>query len=946
MDLMHTEDFMGFDITRWQEKISEHIRPRVWLFKQAGTDLIYGLLASSALLPIILSGGDLSAALVPLLGNIGAGLVVNLVQGWKDKSDESVAREILGAVQKNAVLRLALDELLLKLDVISTAAREINPADRHGFLETLRTELSRVKSSIQIHIYTDGGGVICGNVSVENGDFVGRDKVEYHFHLPSQDPGISALFQERNPPADFVGRAAELDEICTVLETQGMLICGFTGLGGVGKTALGLMLAARIKNKYPDGQILLHLGGTSDHPMSPEAALDRLIRAFKPTACLPEDIEQLINIYRGLLADKRILVFLDDARDPAQVRALLPPSPSMTIITSRMRFDLSGYHTRDISMLPLEDAAKLICTVWGQVSSDVTALAQACGCLPMALRATGALLRRRPDLSPESVVSLLSDATRRLALADPERENLTVAAAFQASYEQLSTELQTQWRSLGVFPVDFDIAAATAIWAEENLDPGETLSKLRDACLVDYASGRWQLHDLARDFVRSVSSPAEFHALSYRHATYYLDVLAEAKHLYKSGNENILIGLGLFDQERLNIETGQAWAAEHLTDPTAAALCNSYPNAGAYVLSLRLHPQAQIAWLEDALTAARTLGNRKYEGLHLGNLGLIWARLGEPRRAIEYYEQRLEVAREIHDRKGEGIVLGNLGNAYLNLGEPLRAIKYHERRLVIAREDGNRRGEGAALNNLGLAWAALGDLHQAADYHEQALVIDREIGDRRGEGNALGNLGLALANLGMPHMAIEYHERRLVITCEIGDRRGEGNALGGLGLAWRDLGDLDRAICYFDQWLSIAREIEDRRGEGIALGGLGLAWGDLGDLDQSIRFYDQWLSIAREIGDRRSEGVALGGLGQAWAKLGVVEKAEQYYDLALAIIKSIGDRRNEAILCWNLGLLLEMQGQFSRAAELMQVKVDYYCNIGHPDAEGCAAVLETIRRKS
>jgi len=740
------------------------------------------------------------------------------------------------------------------------------------------------------------------------------------------DPGIAALYQLPDPPADFVGRAAELDELCAAVQTQGALICGLTGLGGVGKTALGLVLAHQLKAHYPDGQLYIHLRGASDNPVTPAAALEHLIRAFAPAARLPEDVEQLTGIYRTLLANKKILVFLDDARDAAQVRALLPPRPALAIVTSRKRFDLSGYHTRDVSALPLDDAVKLICAVWGQ-TADVTTLAHRCGCLPMALRAAGALLKRRPDLTPTRVDALLTDAARRLALADPERENLTVAAAFQASYDQLTPELQTRWRALGVFPADFDAPAAAAVWKEKQgvkslvvriftrlipgkhrliKDPGETLAELHDAGLVDAVTGgHWRLHDLAQDFTRALCAPAELDALAYRHAAYYQKVLYACRDLYMKGNESILAGLAQFDRERANIEAGQAWAAAHAADPAAARLCNAYPDAGVYVLSLRLHPRTRIAWLEAALTAARAVGDREDEGVHLNNLGIAYKNLGEPHRAIDYYEQHLTIARETGDRPGEEAALGNLGSAWAALGEPRRAIDYCEQHLAIARQIGDQRGEGQALNNLGIAYQNLGEPHRAIEYHEQALVVMREIGDRREEGNALGNLGNAWAALGEPRRAIEYYEQARVIDQAIGDRRSEGANLGNLGNVYQNLGEPRRAIEY----------------------------------------HEQALVVMREIGDRREEGNALGNLGNTWRDLGEPRRAIDYYEQALVIDQAIGNRQGEANRCWNLGGLLVQQGELPRAVELMQVAVDFYSSIGHPRAEGLAAKVAEIRQK-
>jgi len=747
------------------------------------------------------------------------------------------------------------------------------------------------------------------DVNIDGGDFIGRDKIT-NINLPPQPELKLTPHQLDDPPADFVGRAAELDELCAAVQTQGALICGLTGLGGVGKTALGLVLAHRLKDQYPNGQIFLKLLGASGAPLSTAVALERLIHTFEPDRPLPDDLEELRKIYLSILYNRRILVFLDDARDAAQVRALLPPRPALAIVTSRKRFDLSGYHTRDVSALPLDDAVKLICAVWGQ-TADVTALAHRCGCLPMALRAAGALLKRRPDLTPPDVDKLLTDAARRLALVDPERET-TVDAAFQISYDQLTPELQARWRALGVFPADFDTPAAAAVW-ENAADPGETLADLHAAGLVDAVTGgRWRLHDLARDFTRALCEPAETDALAYRHAAYYLNVLYACRDLYMKGNENILAGLALFDRERANIEAGQAWAAAQPADPAAARLCNAYPDVGFIVLDLRLHPRTQIAWREAALTAARALGKRDYEGAHLGSLGNRFSELGEQRRAIEYQEQALIIIREIGDKRNEGTILNSLGLDWAALGEPRRAIEYHEQALVIAREIGDRRGEGNALGSLGNAYLSLGEPRRAIDYYEQHLVITRQIGDRRGEGNALGNLGNAYLSLGEPRRAIDYYEQVLVIMREIGDRRSEGCALGNLGGAWADLGESHRAIEYYEQALVIDREIGDRRGEGCALGNLGLAWADLGAPRRAIEYHEQALVIDREIGDRRGEGQTLNNLGSAYQNLDQLEQAAGYYEEAIALDQNLPSLYN------NLAGVYFAQGNLERAFQYYQ----------------------------
>ncbi len=214
------------------------------------------------------------------------------------------------------------------------------------------------------------------------------------------------------------------------------------------------------------------------------------------------------------------------------------------------------------------------------------------------------------------------------------------------------------------------------------------------------------------------------------HARHYLEVAGAADELYRRGGEDLRRGLALFDREWPHIRAGHDWAVEHAeTDEEATRLCSAYPDAAVDCLDLRLSPGEKIPWLEAAVEAARRLGDREAEGVHLGNLGLAYAALGEVRKAIGFYEQALAIDREIGDRRGEGADLGNLGNAYAALGEVRKAIGYYEQALEIAREIGDRRGEGNSLGNLGLAYKRLGDVARAQELWQEALRIFEEIED-------------------------------------------------------------------------------------------------------------------------------------------------------------------------------------------------------------------------
>ncbi len=617
-------------------------------------------------------------------------------------------------------------------------------------------------------------------------------------------PAFQPLHQLEPPPRDFTGREAELNELMAKLETDGEKISGFRlqGMGGVGKTALALKLAELLTPRYPDAQFFLNLKGTSDKPISSGAAMAHVIRAYHPAAKLPESEAELKPLYQSVLHGQAALLLMDNARDGQQVLPLLPPATCLLLVTSRQHFTLPGLYAKDLNTLPLNDACQLLLTIAPRIGAAATAMAKLCGYLPHALRLAASALAEQIDLSPADYLARLEKAQTRLGL---------VEASLDLSYDLLDAETQKWWRLLSVFPDTFDQPAGAAVWEMEVEPAQETLSLVLKYSLVEWqpATRRYRLHDLSRLFAAKQCTEAERAAGQQHHAEHYATVLSSANELYEKGGEAIQHGLALFDLEWGNIQAGQAWAQANVEKNKAAAqLCSDYAGQG-FLLELRQHPRERIRWLEAALTAARSLKHRASEGVHLGNLGLAYAALGEPRRAIEFHEQALVIDREIGDRRGEGNALNNIGLAYADLGEPRRAIEFYEQALVIDREIGDRHGEGNALGNLGVTYKNLGEPRRAIEFYEQALVIDREIGNRRGEGNALGNLGNAYAALDEPRRAIEFYEQRLIIAREIGDRRGEGNAFWNMSLAQDKLGEREQAIANAEAALKIFEQTEN-----------------------------------------------------------------------------------------------------------------------------------------
>ena len=564
------------------------------------------------------------------------------------------------------------------------------------------------------------------------------------------------------PVADFTGREDDIDTLVKRLRNhETAAITAIDGQGGVGKTELAYYVGREVRDHYPGGQILLNLRGLDPNPVTPEDAMARVILALEPEQKLPDKAEQIAGLYHGLLADRGVLILADNAKDSDQVQPLIPSPPSALLITSRQTIQLAGIERVDLDELPSGEAHTLLRSILGSkpaADDEVAGVARLCGNLPIALRVAGDYLAAAPALSVRLYLERLGTKP-----ADMTHQGRKVRAVLADSVEALEREnhsLVKKWRSLAVFPAPFDRQAAEAV-AEFEGDEMDALVG-RSLVIYDRDQERFRLHDLMRELAEEGWEEDEAHQAHRRHAAHYLDVAERADDTYLKGGKRVLEGLRLFDQERVQIETGQAWAAGHAAeDDEAAVLAQSYPLRAPWVLELRLHPRERIRWLEASAEAARKLGNRADEGITAGNLGIAYRQLGETRRAIEYYEQDLEIARETGDRRGEGTTLGNLGSAYYQLGETRHAIEYYEQHLEIARETGDRRGQGNALQGLGIAHADLGETRRAIEYHEQVLEIARETGERRGEGSALGNLGNAYSALEQRDKAITHYGQQL-----------------------------------------------------------------------------------------------------------------------------------------------------------------------------------------
>ena len=586
------------------------------------------------------------------------------------------------------------------------------------------------------------------------------------------DPVATALHQLRAPVGDFVGREQEIEILINCMRRDSRAsITGISGMGGIGKTELALLVARRLSKEYPDAQFFINLQGTDVNPRPPHEVMATCVRAFLgPEARLPEDLDQLSSLYRSQLSGKRVLLLLDNAADSNQVRPLIPPSGSALVVTSRQALTLPGMTPLTLNPLTDAEARRLLLDIAPRIESIADEICRLCGYLPLAIRAAGSLLALTLDLDPTEYATQLKDERNRLERIGTEGVDIGVGASFNLSYDRLPGEEARVFRLLSVFRSTFDPIAAELVCDDTGHAYLSNLAR-RSLVLYDSTTKRYRLHDLARLFADTKLSAAECAVAQKRHAKHYMKLLSLADQLYQIGGAELVRGLALFDLEWANIQAAHAWVGEQPfeLDEEVTRLARDFPGVGAYLLDFRQHPVERIRWLKIALAASRQLKDRAVEGKALGSLGNAYRNLGETQRAIQFYEQYLTISRDLGDRQDEGTTLSNLGNSYTDLEDPQRAIPYYQQALVIHRELGYRRGEANALSNSGNAYLLLGEMQHAIEFYEQALFIYRELGERRGESTALWNLSLVFHQLGKRTEAISYAEASLIIGEEIED---------------------------------------------------------------------------------------------------------------------------------------------------------------------------------
>ncbi|MGW6925396.1 BTAD domain-containing putative transcriptional regulator [Streptomyces sp. NPDC054950] len=678
-------------------------------------------------------------------------------------------------------------------------------------------------------------------------------------------------------PRRFVGRDRELDRLDSCLRTSEPLAL-IVGPAGVGKSALALNWAHRVADRFPDGQLFLDMRGFDNaEPMTPGEALPLLLQGL---GCAPRDIplgaEAQTALYRTLLADRRVLVVLDDVADASYVRRLLPASAgSLTLVTSRDK--LSGLVTLDgayrVSCDVLDSAAALE-LISGAVGAEAVAadpeaaarLVDLCDHLPLALCVAGSWIGDRPG-SIRAYVRDLADRGRLARLHVEGEESVAVRAALDLSYGALPDEARRAFRALGALPGTGRSvpAAAAAAGTDEHrladlLRLAQRVHLLRD---VEHGRPAWHdlVHEYARDRTAAEDSPEERAAAVTRVLDHYLQSVVNAAAtagLYVMRTRPPAVD-GSLPREFDGTEDAYAWF-DGEWDDIAAAIGHAAEHG----------PAPYVWWLVDALQ----------DLFHHRRPLSDWMRLATLAR---------EVAARGGDEVGQASMSLSLGSARWRNGDLRGALTEYEEAERLARRAGWTYGEAGSLQGKGVTLKLLGELRRALPCYDRALALYRTLDNVK-------NVEIMLINTASLNLALGRLDAAEEAACAaldlIGDtvHHNRAMALVNLALVRQKQARFDEAAAALRTCFLVSRDSGSTYTEAVALEALGRVRADAGRDDRALLAYEDALAVSRRVENRNCQVDSLVGVASVKLRAGRAEETAEHLDAAFEIAERTGHR--------------------------------------------------------
>lgn len=704
-------------------------------------------------------------------------------------------------------------------------------------------------------------------------------------------PAAATVARPAQLPAtvpDFTGRAAfvrELGDRLATAEGHVMAVSALAGIGGVGKTTLAVHVAHAARPHFPDGQLYVDLQGAGNRAAAPETVLGSFLRALgMPDSAIPDSLDDRAALYRSTLDGRRVLVLLDNARDAAQIRPLLPGTAGCAaLVTSRIRMvDLAGAHLVDLDVMSPEEALQLFTRIVGteRVQSEREAaldVVAACGFLPLAIRIAASRLAARRTWTVSVLAAKLADERRRLD--ELQAGDLAVKATFELGYGQLEPAQARAFRLLGLADgPDISLVAASAVLDLPLWDTEDLLEALVDTSLLESAApGRYRYHDLVRLYARACADrdeqpPSEKEAALSRLLDFYLSTAARVYAIERPGDR-------LVDHLEPTTHEGLTFTDRHAAQDWLYAEANSL-----------------LACVRQSAASPATLRRA---------VDLLWASLdlAESGANSREYETVATTLRDAASTAGDARAQGraSLTLAYVQhvAGRFDEADGEAHRAMDLAASTGDALPLCWAANALGIMALYQGRNDDGERFLTQATTSFRACDDEAGEASALCNLSRIHLAMGQTDIAVELAQRGTEMYDAMGHALKGANGRYALGLALTQSGRLDEAAARLTEALAVFRDSRQRLWEGMSLF-------RIAEVDIAARRYAQAASNS---------------------------------ELALVILKGVGGewRRGQALVV--LGRGLSGIGQHGRARVCWQEALDIFVELGSPDESDVRALL-------
>jgi tetratricopeptide (TPR) repeat protein len=727
-------------------------------------------------------------------------------------------------------------------------------AARTGWSQTAMAEYFTAKTLPPTDRF-DALVTLLGATAAEQGALAeARDRVEEQRRTGHQAAASPALATPRQLPAAprrFAGRAAELAALTDLLEQapaqRAVVISAISGTAGIGKTALAVHWAHQVADRFPDGQLFLNLRGfdPGDAAMTPQEAIRRFLDALNvATERIPASLEAQAALYRSELAGRRMLIVLDNARDTAQVRPLLPGAAGcIVLVTSRNH--LTGLVATEnaqpftLDLFSDEEASELLANRLGRerVSAEpeaVDAIITRCARLPLALAIVAARAATRARLPLGPLAEELGDAQRRWSVLSGDDTAADVRAVMSWSYDTLTGGAAALFRALGLHPgPDISLAAAASVAGAPVSEVRPPLAELVQGNLVSEASAdRYTFHDLLRAYAAEQAAaadpPERIRDMQERALDHYLHTGHAAALLINRHRDPITLApasAGVIVGEPGDHAEAIAWfTAEHAVllaavDEAVRRRWDTHTWQLAWTLAEYLEWQGHwydaISVHHGALGAAQRLGHHAAEALAHRYLGRTYRQLNRLDDALTHYQSALRLSTRAGDLGEQAHVHCNIGMVWTRRGRHSAALDHVRQALDLYRTAEHRVGQAVSLNNLGWLYIQLDRAGEAITACELGIELHRKLGNQHGEADTRDTLGYAHHQLGQHTAATACFQRAIEVYRDLGDRFREANTLAHLGDTRDAAGDRAGAREAWREALAILTDLDHPQADQI-----------------------------------------------------------------------------------------------------------------------------------